>query len=563
MVDGYDQRGVVRFAGVHHANGNPRYGVELSAPVGNNDGTVKGNVYFTCAEKHGVLVSTSKVVPWSNGEAFSVAGSGATIAMEVGGKNVGSLSDLGELVRVKKGTPEGNVKRGYIGKRVYQFQDNKDVFCIADKKTGAVTICDRMFKETPTGRQYAWSMAPDHPHEGKFEDRESWKITKWAISAADGIQANKKLRFIPRMISADAGAATAPTERKDSWLGEEEAEAPSASPAHADPYARRAAEERAEAETQEAASSGGAVVRITKVAGMKVGLSLGPGKQGSGPVVRKVGPGSLADGKIEVNSIILSINSTSVVGSDMKAVLGMIKSSQVLDFVFDADLAPMQAAASPKKAAGAAAAAKETAAEPAAAAAATPPAADGFNPFISITKVEGAKVGIALTKGEGDAGPKIKKVTPGTLSAGKVEVGWEIQSLNGTPLAGKDMKAIQVLIRDSQVLNFVIAPMDGSKAVSVTKVPGKSVGLKLKKNPNGDGPAVSSVTEGSLAADGNINAGDVIRSINGVNVLKATTAQVATLIKSGDTLDFVFEPKVMTRQESEEFSALAGLLGGD
>jgi len=179
MVDGYDQRGVVRFAGVHAESGAPRYGVELSAPVGNNNGTVKGHTYFTCPDKHGVLVSTSKVMPWSDGNVFSVSGSGATIDIFVGGKNLGTLSDMGELKRVKKGTPEGHVKKGYIGKRVYQFENNKDVYCIADKKTGAVMFCDRMFKETPTGRQYAWSMPPNHPYEGKFEDRETSKTTKW------------------------------------------------------------------------------------------------------------------------------------------------------------------------------------------------------------------------------------------------------------------------------------------------------------------------------------------------------------------------------------------------
>ena len=38
-----------------------RCGVELDDPVGRNNGSVGGEQYFTCADKHGVLVVPNKV----------------------------------------------------------------------------------------------------------------------------------------------------------------------------------------------------------------------------------------------------------------------------------------------------------------------------------------------------------------------------------------------------------------------------------------------------------------------------------------------------------------------
>ena len=50
-VEGYAGVGTVRFAGKHMETGAARYGVEMDDPVGLNNGTVKGHLYFTCKPK--------------------------------------------------------------------------------------------------------------------------------------------------------------------------------------------------------------------------------------------------------------------------------------------------------------------------------------------------------------------------------------------------------------------------------------------------------------------------------------------------------------------------------
>lgn len=53
--------GILRFVGLHKAKGTARCGVELFEPVGNNNGSAGGQFYFSCPDKHGVLVVPSKV----------------------------------------------------------------------------------------------------------------------------------------------------------------------------------------------------------------------------------------------------------------------------------------------------------------------------------------------------------------------------------------------------------------------------------------------------------------------------------------------------------------------
>ena len=117
---------------------------------------------------------------------------------------------------------------------------------------------------------------------------------------------------------------------------------------------------------------------------------------------------------------------------------------------------------------------------------------------------------------------------------------------------GMEPKAVTQIIMGADVLRFVLIP----KTVTLVKVPGVTLGIKLKKNPSGAGPAIKGVDAGSMA-DGKIAAGDVVRSINGVVVLKSAMTQVMELIKSSDTLVFVFEPPA----DEGDFDMLAGLLG--
>lgn len=60
-VEGYAVRGTLRFFGRHAVNGQMRCGVELDHPIGKNNGTVSGHVYFSCPPNCGILCRPDKV----------------------------------------------------------------------------------------------------------------------------------------------------------------------------------------------------------------------------------------------------------------------------------------------------------------------------------------------------------------------------------------------------------------------------------------------------------------------------------------------------------------------
>jgi len=54
-------RGVVRFCGTTSFSPGKWVGIELSEPVGKNDGSVQGVPYFSCHKNYGVFVKPSQV----------------------------------------------------------------------------------------------------------------------------------------------------------------------------------------------------------------------------------------------------------------------------------------------------------------------------------------------------------------------------------------------------------------------------------------------------------------------------------------------------------------------
>jgi len=61
-VVGYDEIGTLVFYGERIGGGGKRCGIVFDAPIGKNNGTIKGHKYFSCEDKHGILTIPSKII---------------------------------------------------------------------------------------------------------------------------------------------------------------------------------------------------------------------------------------------------------------------------------------------------------------------------------------------------------------------------------------------------------------------------------------------------------------------------------------------------------------------
>eukprot|EP00484_Ammonia_sp_Unknown_P026595 CAMPEP_0197031898 /NCGR_PEP_ID=MMETSP1384-20130603/10730_1 /TAXON_ID=29189 /ORGANISM="Ammonia sp." /LENGTH=856 /DNA_ID=CAMNT_0042461477 /DNA_START=22 /DNA_END=2589 /DNA_ORIENTATION=+ len=64
-------QGVVKFMGSVDDKPGTYYGVELNAPQGKNNGTVKGRYYFKCNKNYGIFLKIKEIEPLAGGQAFA------------------------------------------------------------------------------------------------------------------------------------------------------------------------------------------------------------------------------------------------------------------------------------------------------------------------------------------------------------------------------------------------------------------------------------------------------------------------------------------------------------
>ena len=71
LVKDRNVRGTVRFTGNTHFSAGKWIGVELDEPVGKNNGSVAGRVYFLCDDDHGIFVRQNQIDVLSGADTWS------------------------------------------------------------------------------------------------------------------------------------------------------------------------------------------------------------------------------------------------------------------------------------------------------------------------------------------------------------------------------------------------------------------------------------------------------------------------------------------------------------
>ncbi len=56
-----DKPGIIRFFGKISVREDEWYGIELEEPIGKNNGSIDGHVYFECPNQHGIFVRRNKI----------------------------------------------------------------------------------------------------------------------------------------------------------------------------------------------------------------------------------------------------------------------------------------------------------------------------------------------------------------------------------------------------------------------------------------------------------------------------------------------------------------------
>ena len=268
----------------------------------------------------------------------------------------------------------------------------------------------------------------------------------------------------------------------------------------------------------------GVVTKATK--DTKVGIIFArSNKTGSLTVKQLVDGGLFSKTDIKVGYEILSINGTSVVGSESKEVASLIKS-------LEGDVTVVAAVV-------------ETP---------TPspePAYDGPTITGTVTKAsKDAKVGIMFSSTSGVL--LIKKITDGGLfSETDLFAGLEVVSVNGASVKRKSPQNVVDMIKVIEGEVTVAAKKVATASGTVTKESKESkCGIQFVKQDDG-ALVIKKIVEGGLFAATSLKEGQEVLSVNGVSVVGKPSKDVVAMIKDIDAGDV----KLVVKAEAEEKEA--------
>eukprot|EP00045_Choanoeca_perplexa_P018097 m.277744 g.277744 ORF g.277744 m.277744 type:complete len:3260 (-) comp17712_c0_seq2:2323-12102(-) len=348
-------------------------------------------------------------------------------------------------------------------------------------------------------------------------------------------------------------------------------------------------------DVERSGASGRRTVRIQRVAGRGFGMKLATEDDVTGTTISDLLPGGLAaeTGLLKAGDAILEINGQSVASASHAEVVQALQSSN--DIVLEVDdsfppgarrsLVEEPASRDLPNGNGTAAAsgAVETAARSSSPAAET---ASGPIPPLSATTTcrvhrgQGQRFGMKLLEQEDQpgSGVVVNGLEPeGAAALGGLKVGDRFYSIDGTVVWNGSHNEVLGLFRDKADMDIkVVRPPHEAAALAaarglpleqqpvpqgsvhrrltVSRKDGEKIGLKLASTDDGTGGAtVSAVVPGGAAEPAGLKPGDLLASINGVDVRDRVHSDIVGLFAEGEEFDIeVYRPAYL---EQEGFHA--------
>ena len=209
-------------------------------------------------------------------------------------------------------------------------------------------------------------------------------------------------------------------------------------------------------------SAGTSVVTVTKVAGTKLGLNIGPNSSGKpGIEITKVTPGSPAAGKLTVGDVIVEIN-----GVDIKAGVTAAKPVIMKDATLAFTIIGNNKVGAVKATGGAdraTAAVVRREADPADEAEAEPHQPKSRRKDIKLDRSGGKALGVKLMRNPASgAGVAVKSVDVGGQADGKLQSGDVLSHINGTDVVKAGMAQVKDLITSGDSCTFSVMVPEGA-----------------------------------------------------------------------------------------------------